>query len=63
MSTARYFDASKSEDGQRFISGVPTRDITTEEWDQLPAYLQRSVDASDLYRKTKPRTETKEDEN
>jgi hypothetical protein len=55
MSTiARYYDLSKSEDGRRFISGVPARDITVEEWDALPPHLQRSVDASDIYRKTRP---------
>lgn len=58
MSVARYYDEAKNpEHDRRFISGVPLRDLTDEEFEQLPKHLQRSVDAADFYRKTKPRDE------
>lgn len=54
MSTiARYYDPSKNEDGGA-IPGVPLADIDEETFNQLPEWLQRSVDASPMYRKTKP---------
>jgi hypothetical protein len=59
MSIARYYDEGKNEEG-RYIVGVPMRDIEQDEWEQLPAHLQRSVDAADFYRKTKPKAEPKE---
>lgn len=52
MSIARYYDSSKNSGG--FLVGVPLRDLTQEEYDELPPYLQQSVDASPLYRRTKP---------
>lgn len=58
MSTiARYYDAEKNPKDERFFAQIPLRDLTQEEWDALPDHLKRSADASDLYRKTKPRTE------
>lgn len=55
MSTiARYYDQDKNPEDVRFIAGIPLRDVTEDEWEQLPKHLQRSADASDLYRKTKP---------
>lgn len=57
MKIARYYDATQNTDGA-FLAGVPLRDLTEEEWDELPAHLQRSVDALPFYRKTKPRTGT-----
>lgn len=54
MSTARYYDASKNPDGA-VLDGVPLRDLTEEEFEALPPWLQASVDASPMYRKTKPR--------
>ena len=50
---ARHYDASKNPDGGG-IPGAPLRDITQDEWDELPEWLQRSIDASPFYRKTKP---------
>lgn len=54
---ARYYIAEKNPDGA-FLPGVPLRDLTAEEYDALPVWLQLSIDASDFYRATKPRTET-----
>lgn len=59
MTIARYWDGSK-DDGS-FLAGVPSRDLTEEEYEALPAHLQRSVDAAAQWRKTKPRTEPAKD--
>ncbi len=61
MPIARYYDESKNEDGSAF-DGVPLRDLNEEEFDAMPPWLQASVDASPLYRKTKPRAEKAEAE-
>jgi hypothetical protein len=50
MAAARYYDESKSEGGS--LPGVPLRDLSQEEFDALPGWLQQSVDASPMYRKT-----------
>jgi hypothetical protein len=60
MPIARYYDESRNEDGRAF-DGVPLRDLTDEEFAALPEWLQLSVDASSLYRKTKPRADKAED--
>lgn len=57
MTVARYWDESK---GDGFLAGVPSRDLTEEEFNALPKHLQRSVDASPQWRKSKPRTEKEE---
>lgn len=56
MSIARYYVPEKQESDTffRFIPGVPLRDITDDEFLSYPDYIQASIDASDLYRKTKP---------
>lgn len=48
---ARYYVADKNPDGG-FFPGVPLRDLTEDEYDALPDWVQRSVDAHDMYRKT-----------
>ena len=53
MTIARYYDASKNADGGH-LPGVPLGDLTDEEFDALPAWLQASVDAAPYYRKTAP---------
>ncbi len=55
MSTkvARYYEPAKNPD-RAFLSGVPLRDLSDDEWEALPQHLQRSVDALEFYRKTKP---------
>lgn len=58
MPIARYYDESKN-DGRAF-DGVPLHDLTEEEFAELPAWLQASVDAAPFYRKTKPRAEKAE---
>lgn len=50
----RYYDASKNPNDVNYITGVPLRDLSADEFAALPEHLQRSVDGSDLYRKTKP---------
>jgi hypothetical protein len=52
MAIALYFDKDK-DDGSMF-AGVPKRDLTQEEFDALPKWQQKSVEASPLYRKTNP---------
>jgi len=54
MSIARYYDETKNLEGA-VLDGVPLRDLTEDEFSELPPWLQASVDASPLYRKTKPR--------
>lgn len=55
--TIRYFDEAH-DDG--FFPGVPKRDLTEAEYEAYPKWLQESIDASAMYRKTKPKQE-KED--
>lgn len=50
----RFYDASKNPDGAT-LPGVPLRDLSAEEFEALPLWLQYSIDASAMYRKTKPR--------
>lgn len=57
MAIARYYDASKNPE-ERAFDGVPLRDLTEEEFAELPPWLQASVDAAPFYRKTKPRHPT-----
>lgn len=52
-SIARYYDESKNPDGGA-LPGVPLGDIDEDFFASLPAWLQASVDASPMYRKTKP---------
>ena len=61
---AKERNAGKVEAGVRYyvggdnpsvvFPGVPLRDLSKEEFVALPEHLQRSVDDSDTYRKTKP---------
>lgn len=53
MAIARFYRADNNSEGAAF-PGVPLRDIEKEEWEGYPAWLQESVDASDLYQKTNP---------
>jgi hypothetical protein len=50
---ARYYDRDANPDG-RVFHGVPLADLTQPTWDSLPKWLQESVDASGMYRKSKP---------
>jgi hypothetical protein len=52
MPIARYYDAEKNEEG-RYFPGVPQGDIDEARWEALPKWLQETVDASPMYRKTK----------
>lgn len=53
MATKRYYVEANNPEG-RFFPGVPLRDLTDDEYEALPAWLQRNVDASDFYRATNP---------
>lgn len=58
MTIAYYYDASKNEgtpENPAYFAGVPLRDLEQEEFDALPTWLQASVAASPMYRKSKPR--------
>lgn len=48
-----YYDATKNPEGA-FITGVPLRDVTEDEYKALPKHLQRSALAAPFYRKTRP---------
>lgn len=54
---ARYYVESENEMGGAF-PGVPLRNLSEDEYDALPEWIQRSIDASPMYRKTKPPTES-----
>lgn len=54
---ARYYDASKNPGTQASpasLPGVPLADIDQATWESLPEHVQADVDASPMYRKTKP---------
>ena len=54
MSTiAFYYNAARNPDGAALI-GVPLRDLTEADLDDMPAHTVKSIDESPLYRKTKP---------
>lgn len=54
MTIARYYLAENNPEGGS-LPGVPLRDLTDEELLAFPEWLQASIDASPMYRKTKPR--------
>lgn len=56
MSIARYYVESDETKGMHF-PGVPLRDIDDDEFSSYPQWLQDSIDASPLYRKTKPKAD------
>lgn len=47
----RYYDEKANPTGAT-LPGVPLRDMTAEEFEALPVWLQYSVDAQPFYRKT-----------
>jgi hypothetical protein len=51
MPIARYYDAGKNEEG-RYFPGVPQGDIDEARWADYPRWLQDTIDASPMYRKT-----------
>lgn len=55
MSTiVRHYDSTKNLDGGT-LPGVPLDDITEEQFASYPEWLQRSIDAHPMYRKSAPR--------
>ena len=59
MPIARYFIGEPAEEGGAFLAFAPARDLSQEEYDALPDYAKKAVDGSDLYRKTKPKEQSK----
>jgi len=55
---ARYYVESANPDGAS-LPGVPLGDITQEQFDALPVWLQLSIDASPFFRKTPAREPSK----
>lgn len=53
MSIARYYVPDRNPTGAS-LPGVPLADISEEQYDAFPAWLQLSIDAVGFYRKTKP---------
>lgn len=53
MAIARWYDETKNTSGGEF-PGVPLRDLTEDEYTGYSAWLQASIDASPMYRKTNP---------
>jgi len=51
----RYYDEKANPTGAG-LPGVPLRDLTAEEFEALPTWLQYSVDAQPFYRKTAPQS-------
>ena len=57
LTGARYYDETKNPE-RGMLPGVPLRDLSAEEFEALPVWLQYSVDAQPFYRKTRPPTES-----
>jgi hypothetical protein len=53
MSIARYYDKEKNAEGAS-LPGVPLRDLTDEEFEAYPKWLQASIDATPFFRKSNP---------
>ena len=56
MAPARYFDAAHDDGGS--FPGVPKADIDEETFKSYPEWLQASIDAHPMYRKTKPKSDS-----
>jgi hypothetical protein len=53
MPISRYYVPENNPQGAHF-PGVPQDDIDDERWASIPPSIQADVDASNMYRKTKP---------
>lgn len=53
MAIARYYDETKNPH-EAVLPGVPLRDLTEDEFESYPKWLQASIDASPMYRKSNP---------
>lgn len=49
----RYYVPENNPGGGHF-PGVGLRDLTEDDWDNIPEAIQKDVDASNFYRKTAP---------
>lgn len=52
MAVARFFDESKDDGG--IFGGVPKADLDEETFNSYPDWLKASIDASPMYRKSRP---------
>ena len=50
---AWYYNAARNPDGAMLI-GVPLRDLTEADLDDMPAHTVKAIDEHPMYRKTKP---------
>lgn len=55
----RFYDSDKNPNGDQHIYGVPLADITEEQYEGYPRWVQEQIDASPLYRKTAPKAAAK----
>jgi hypothetical protein len=53
---ARYYVEDEAATEVRFFPGVPLADVTVEQWEQQPEWVQASVDADPepMYQETEP---------
>lgn len=56
----RYYNPERNPSGA-YLPGVPLGDMTDQEFAALPLWVQRSVDASGFYFRSKPRSSSAED--
>ena len=54
-----YYDSDKNPDGASFI-GVPLRDLTEADMQEIPHHSFAAIEQADFYRKTKPKTKKTE---
>lgn len=57
MATRKYYRPDKNpgtKDNPAMLPGVPLADLSDEEYESYPRWLQRSIDASDMYQSTNP---------
>lgn len=47
--------------GVEFIPGIPTRDLTVDDWLKLPADLQKKAISTKVYKLVKPPKQEKEE--
>ncbi len=50
-----YYDPDKNPDGASFI-GVPLRDLTEADMQEIPSHSLAAIEQADFYRKTKPKS-------
>jgi hypothetical protein len=57
MATRKYYRPDRNpgtEANPAMLPGVPLADLSDEEYEAFPEWLQRSIDASEMYQSTNP---------